>query len=97
MPVGSNGRHWPSGCARRSATTQSTNGLKPSPRWLPATRTFSCSAGSPSMVASCGGTTPSVSEYRHEIGTGSAFGPRRFFARRCVTCAAVPIGCAISR
>jgi hypothetical protein len=32
-----------------------------------------------------------------EIGTGSAFGRRRFFARWCVTCADVPIGCAISR
>jgi len=30
--------------------------------WLPGTRTFSCIAGLPSMVASCGGTTPSDTE-----------------------------------
>jgi hypothetical protein len=58
---------------------------------------FSCSAGLPSIVASCGGTTPSESEYTQEIGSGSAFRPRSFFARRCVTCAPVPMGCEIRR
>ena len=49
------------------------------------------------MVASCGGTTPSAIEYRQEIGTGSVFGRRRYFARDWVRCAAVPIGCEIRR
>jgi hypothetical protein len=30
--------------------------------WLLGTRMFSCKAGSPSTVASCGGTTPSLME-----------------------------------
>ncbi len=58
---------------------------------------FSCQRGSPSTVASCGGTTPSPSEYRQLSGTGSAFGSRSFFARGCIVCAVGPIGCAISR
>lgn len=58
---------------------------------------FSCSSRLPSMVASCGGTTPSDSEYRHEIGSGSAFGCHSRLARWCVTCARVPIGCATRR
>ena len=49
----------------------STSGLKPRPVWLPGTRMFSCIAGSPLMVASCGGTTPSPSEYRQLIGSAN--------------------------
>jgi len=49
------------------------------------------------MVASCGGTTPSATEYRQEIGTGSSFRRRRYLARDCARCARVPIGWAISR
>jgi len=58
---------------------------------------FSCQAGSPSTVASCGGTTPSPSEYRQLSGTVSVLRSRSFFARGCIACAAGPIGWAISR
>ena len=47
-----------------------TIGLKPRPVWLPATRMFSQGVpAAASMVASCGGTTPSLIEYRQLIGT----------------------------
>jgi len=58
---------------------------------------FSCSAGSPSSVASCGGTTPSLSEYRQLTGTVSRLRSRSVLARGCIECAAEPIGCATSR
>jgi len=58
---------------------------------------FSQRAGSPSMVASCGGTTPSLKEYRQLVGTGIGLPSRRVLARGCIECAAEPIGCAIKR
>jgi len=58
---------------------------------------FSCRAGSPSIVASCGGTTPSLSEYRQDTGTASGARSRSFFARGCIVCAIGPCGWAISR
>ncbi|MBK1615563.1 hypothetical protein CKO44_19045 [Rubrivivax gelatinosus] len=58
---------------------------------------FSWRAGSPSVVASCGGTTPSPSEYRQDSGTCSGARSRSFLARGCIVCAVGPAGCAISR
>ena len=49
------------------------------------------------MVASCGGTTPSDSEYTQVMGTGSSARSRIFLARGCMVCAFGPIGWAISR
>ena len=48
-------------------------------------------------MASCGGTTPSLSEYRQLIGTPSGLPSRIVLARGCIECAAEPIGCATSR
>ena len=48
-------------------------------------------------MASWGGTTPSLSEYRQLSGIGSVLRSRSFLARGCMVWAAVPIGWAISR
>ena len=66
---GRNGCHTPSGCASRSAITQSTEALCPMPRWLLYTATFSrCAPGV--LMQACHGTTPSRREYTAVVGTG---------------------------
>ena len=56
---GVNARHAPTGCASRSATAKSTDGLCPRPQWLPYTSMFSAQ-GPSSSRHHCQLATPSL-------------------------------------
>ena len=58
---------------------------------------FSCKAGSPSIVASCGGTTPSVRGIQAAGGNIRAATLAHGFRAGCMTCAEAPSRCETKR